>query len=197
MSLAVIIITGIAVLIILLLFVPLGIGLKYENGAFLIFKIAFFSFDIPFEKKLMKKKKRGSKSKANEKSESKPEEALNSGIMGVDFLLDVFGASRAYVRRHMSLEGFELKIILGASDAAITAIGAGSLWALSYNLLGLIDKLLWVKEPRIDIKPVFNQTAFEVSCKGIIATRMAHIIAVALIFAYKYLKYKKQNKEDK
>lgn len=196
MSLAAIILMVIAVLIILLLSVPVGIGLKYENGTFFIFKIAFFSFSIPFEKAFLKKRKKSS-SQTGEKSKNGPEEAINSGIMGVDFLLDVFGTSRTYVRKHTSLEGFELKITLGASDAALTAIGAGSLWALSYNLLGLVDKLIWVKEPRIDIKPVFNQTAFEVSYQGIIVTRMAHIIAVALIFAYKYLKYKKQKKEDK
>lgn len=197
MSLAAVILIIIAVLIIVLLFIPVGIGLKYENGVFFIFKIAFFSFDIPFEKKLVGKNKKNTEKESSEKGENKPEKALNSGITGIDFLLDVFGSSRAYVRRHTALEDFELRITLGASDAALTAIGAGGLWALSYNLLGLIDKLLWVKEPHIDIKPSFNQTAFEASCKGIITTRTAHIIAVGIIFAYKYFKYKKQKREDK
>lgn len=194
MTLAIILLSA-AALIILLLIIPLGVGIKYENGVFFIFKIAFFSFDVPLKGAFKRAEKKNKKKTKGEKKQPSPEKALDRGIVGIDFLLSVFGDTHAFVRRHFSLKGFDLEIELGTNDAAATAVSVGALWGISCNLLALIDRLVCVKKPHIDIKPRFNTSTFTVKAQGIIVARPVHIIAVSAIFVYKYLQYK-NNKED-
>lgn len=180
------IITGIIIaVLILILYIPLGVGLKYENGAFIIVKLAFKNFEIPLKKVLNKPKKK------SEKTEKGPEEEFEKSIVGLDFILSLFGDFRRFVRKRFSLSGFELKITFGTADAASTAVLSGHLWSLSYNLLALVDKLVYVDNPKVEIIPVFNEATFSAKAQGIIKTRLAHIIAAAIVFAYKFLKYKR------
>lgn len=186
------VITGIILaFLIFLLFVPLGIGAKYENGAFVIVKIAFISFDIPVNKLIAGKKRKKLKSTEKQK---KPEEELEKSIIGLDFILSLFGDFRRFVRKGISLSDFELNLTFGTADAASTAVTTGILYTLVYNLLGLIDKLMKVKEPVVNITPIFNEATFEINAVGIIRTTLAHIIATAIVFAYKFLKYKSQKR---
>lgn len=174
----------IAVLV-LILYIPLGVGLKYENGAFIIVKLAFKNFEIPLKKVLNKPKKKG------DKKEKNPEEEIEKSIVGLDFILSLFGDFRRFVRKRFSLCEFGLTIAFGTADAASTAVLSGHLWSLSYNLLALVDKLVYVDNPKVDITPVFNEATFSARAQGIIKTRLAHIIATAIVFAYKFLKYKR------
>ncbi|MCD8049570.1 MAG: DUF2953 domain-containing protein [Clostridia bacterium] len=193
------IIAGIIIFILaIVLFIPLGIGARYEEGVFVIVKIAFFSVKQPFEMK--PKDKGGEKKKKKEKKpkeEKEPGKELERGAVGLDFILELLGDFRRFVRKKIALEDFELTIEIGTSDAAATAIGTGALWGLSYNLLALLDKLVEVKEPKIDIKPSYNELTFSIAAQGIIVTRAAYIIAVAAVFAVKYLRYRHKNKMQK
>lgn len=187
------IITGIIIaVLILILYIPLGVGLKYENGAFIIVKLALWNFDIPLEKLLNRPKKK----KAKEK-EIKPEKELEKSIVGLDFVLSLFGDFRRFIRKRISLTEFALKVTFGTADAASTAVLSGHLWSLSYNLLALIDKLIYVDNPKVEVVPIFNEATFSITAGGIIKTRLAHIIATAIVFAYKFLKYKRNKTRRK
>lgn len=180
-----------------ILFVPVGIGAKYENGAFAIFKIAFFSFEIPVKKTVRKK----SKSKKNDGKKPDKEKIVGGHfkkcVSTLDFVLSVFGDFRRFVRKRVSLSNFDMTVKVGTANAASTAVCTGHLWSLSYNILSLIDKIVYVDNPKVDIVPMFNEATFSVSVKGIIKTRIAHIIAAAIVFAYKFLKYKKNKTRRK
>lgn len=188
------IIMGIIVaVLILILYTPIGVGLKYEDGAFIIVKVAFWKFNISLKKVLNKPEK-----KEKKKDEPKePEKELEKSIIGLDFILSLFGDFRRFVRKRFSLSEFELKVTFGTADAASTAILTGHLYSLSYNILALIDKLIYADNPKVDIVPVFNDATFSASAQGIIKTRLAHIIATAIVFAYKFLKYKRNKTRRK
>lgn len=181
----------ILVFLIFLLFIPLGVGAKYENGAFVIVKIAFFSFDIPINKLIGEKKQK--KNKATEK-QKKPEDEIEKSIVGLDFVLSLLGDFRRFVRKGFSLSDFKLNLTFGTADAASTAVTTGLLYTLVYNLLGLVDKLMKVDNPEVNIKPIFNEATFAITATGIIQTTLAHIIPTAIIFAYKFFKYKSQKR---
>lgn len=186
------IITGIIIaILVLILFIPLGIGVKYEKDTFVIIKIAFLKIDIPLNKVL---KKSGKK---KEKKEKEPKNEIEKSIVGLDFILSLFGDFRRFVRRMFSLSDFELKITFGTAEAASTAVLSGHLWSLSYNLLSLLDKIVYVCNPKVEIEPVFNDATFSARAQGIIKTCLAHIIATAIVFAYKFLKYKKSKTRRK
>lgn len=181
----------IAVLI-LILYIPIGVGLKYEDGTFIIVKIAFKNFNIPLNKVLNKPKKKGKKDE-----DKKSENELEKSIIGLDFILSLFGDFRRFVRKRFSLSNFELKVTFGTAEASSTAVLTGHLYSLSYNILALIDKLLYVDNPLVEVTPVFNNATFSAKAQGIIKTRLAHIIATATVFAYKYFKYKRNKKRRK
>ena len=50
MSPGLIVLAVVLLFLITLLFIPIGVGAKYENGTFVIVKLAVFSFDIPINK---------------------------------------------------------------------------------------------------------------------------------------------------
>ena len=189
------IIMGIIIaVLILILYTPIGIGLKYEDGAFIIVKVAFWKFNIPLKKVLNKPKKKKEKT---DDAPKKPEKELEKSIIGLDFILSLFGDFRRFVRKRFSLSQFELKVTFGTADAASTAILTGHLYSLSYNILALIDKLIYADNPKVEVNPVFNDATFSATAKGIIQTRLAHIIATATVFAYKFFKYKRNKKRRK
>lgn len=191
MSPGLIVLVVVLLFLITLLFIPIGVGAKYENGTFVIVKLAVFSFDIPINK-IIKSSPKKKKVKKEPVKKKKPEDDLEKSIIGLDFILSLLGDFRKYVRKRVKLTNFKLNISIGTSDAASTSITTGLLWSLSYNLLALIDKLVLVVKPDVKIEPVFNDSRFSISAKGIIETRIAHIIAVITVFVYKYLKYKKE-----
>ena len=79
------VITGIIVaVLILILYIPLGVGLKYEKGAFVVVKIALWKFNIPLRKVLNRPEK-----KKKDKGEKKPKNELEKSIIGLDFILSL------------------------------------------------------------------------------------------------------------
>lgn len=182
------IIAGIIIaFLIFVLYMPLGVGAKYENGAFFIVKIAFFSFEIPVNRVIKPTKKK----KKSEKKEKKPEEEIDKAVIGLDFILSLLGDFRRFVRARISLYKFDFAVTFGTADAASTAVLTGHMWSLVYNLLALVDKIVYVDNPKVNVTPVFNDATFSIKASGIIKTRLAHIIATAVVFAYKFLKYKR------
>lgn len=171
------------------LFVPIGIGAKYENGAFFIINVSFLSFCIPFNKAFKRKKK-----KKDNEEKPQPRKELEKGINKLDFILSLFGDFRHFVRKGVSMSDFEFDLSFGTAEACSTAVTVGALYALVYNLLGLCDKIIRITKPNVKITPFFNEAVFSLKVKGIIKTTVAHIIATAVIFAFKYSKYKSQKR---
>lgn len=184
------IILGVAVvLFVLLLFLSVGIGVRYENGGFMIVKISFFSFNISFEKILNRF------SKKKDKKETDIEKEIDKTIVDIDFVISFFGASRDFIRKKFTLDEFYLDVNIGTAEAASTAVLSGMLYTFAYNLLALINQLVYVDNPKVVVSPQYNDATFKMVVSGIIKARVVHIIAVVFIFVFKYLKYKKHKEE--
>ena len=181
--------------LIFIAFVPIGIGVRYEKNAFILVRIAFLSFSVPIKKKIKTKrapKKDGKKPSESEKTGGAEE--LEKSAVGLDFILDLLGDFRRFVRRGLKMEKFNLKIEIGVADAAATAIATGALWGTAYSLLALLERLFIIKKPVVNVVPRYNEEVFSLSAGGIIVTSIAHIIAVGLILWIKYSKYKKSKR---
>ncbi len=176
--------------LVILAYIPIGIGAKYDNGVFVIVKISVFKFNIKLNKKVKKLSKKDDKS-------SSAEEEINKSIIGLDFILSLLGDFRRFVRKRFSLEDFNINIVFGTSEASSTAVASGAFWALIYNLIGLIDMLVQVKKPYIDIKPIFNDAVWNLTAEGVIVSRPVHVVATAFVFVCKFLKYKKSRRTNK
>lgn len=178
----------VVIILLIVLFIPVGIGAKYEDGVFVIVKISILKFDIPLNRKVKKLSK---------KNNSSPDDDLNKSIISIDFILSLLGDFRRFVRKRLCLEEFNLNLTFGTSEASSTAVSTGALWGIVYNLLGLVDKVVRVKNPKVDITPEFNTLTLRVSTQGIVTSCIAHIIAVTVVFVFKYLKYKKSRRTNK
>ena len=193
MTLAIVLSIIFAVLL-LILFIPIGIGVKYDESALFLVRIAVFSFSFPLRLKVKKGKKKKDANTSTDKAKTEEEKGadeIKKSALGLDFILDLLGDFRVFVRKGLFLKEFKLKIDFGVSDAAATAVTVGALWGAAYALLALVERLFTVKKPEVDVIPRFNEDIFRMTAQGIIVTNLAHIIAVALILVYKYLKYKK------
>lgn len=186
----------ILLILVFLLLMPLGIGVKYENGAFLIVKVSFLSFNISFEGIIDKLGKKKKKQKPAEDAKVDLEKEIDKSITDIDFIITLFGDFRRKVRSGFTLKNFDLIITMGTAEAASTAVLTGMLYGFAYNLLALADKIVYVDNPKVNIKPQFNDATFKLTLNGIITTRLVHIIATAFVFAYKFFKYKHTNKEE-
>ncbi len=174
-----------------MLFIPIGVGLKYENEVLAVFKIGALKFSSPLNIKDGKKKKKERKEPTKE-----PEKKLEKGIDKLDFFLDLMGDFRRFIRKTTTVSDFEVRIKIGTGDAASTAVTVGVIWSLLGALTGLIDLLAEVKKPVYEVKPEYGEAVFSITAGGIIVTRIAYIIAAAIVFVWKYLKYKKSKTKE-
>ncbi len=174
-----------------MLFIPIGIGLRYENKVLAVFKIGALKFSSPLNIKDGKKKEKESK-----EPEAEPEKTLEKEIDKLDFFLDLMGDFRRFIRKTTILSDAEVRIKIGTGDAASTAVAVGAIWSLLGVLTGLIDLLAEVKKPVYEVKPEYGEAVFSITAGGIIVTRIAYIIAAAIVFVWKYLKYKKSKTKE-
>ncbi len=183
----------IVLLLLFVLFIPVGIGLRYENEVLAVFKIGALKFSSPLNIKGGKKKE---KKKEGEKPENEPEKKLEEGIDKLDFFLDLMGDFRRFIRKTTTLSDFEVRMKIGTGNAASTAVAVGAVWGLLGVFTGLIDLLAEVKKPVYEVKPEYGEAVFSITAGGIIVTRIAYIIAAAIVFVWKYLKYKKSKTKE-
>ena len=76
------------------------------------------------------------------------------------------------------------------SDAAITGITTGILWASVYSVFAVITKIVTVHKHNFKIDPIFNKSVFTIKCDGIIYARLVNIINAGFILLKNYNKAK-------
>ena len=171
------IVTGIIGFILLILIIILFLPVKikvYSNDILLYkLKLLFFKVDISIEEILSKK-----------------------GRFGLDFILSFLMETKKFLRKKFKADIVNINVNVGTADAASTAVVSGTLYGVFYGILSIVDRFIFIPKPLVNINPQFNSATFTFSLEGIIKTRIVHIIATAIIFAYKFFKYKKQEKKE-
>ena len=159
----------------LIIILLLPVKIKVDSNDILVYKLKFlfFKIDISIEEILSKK-----------------------GKFGIDFILSFLMETKKFLRKRFKANTVNINVSVGTADAASTAVVSGSLYGIFYGILGLIDRFIFIPKPLVNINPQFNSATFTFLLEGIIKTRIVHIIATAIIFAYKFLKYKKEEKKE-
>lgn len=124
------------------------------------------------------------------------EETAEKGVDYLSLALDIAGNKKAFIRKRVRLEKLDLDLGLGVDDAAKTAVMTGLAWGLVYNILGLLDRIIELCAPRINIFPIYNDPRVVIKAEAVAATNLAHILSIAFVIALKWFKYKREVKKN-
>ncbi len=174
---------------VLILFIPIRLKISYIKNEFdITIKIGFIKFKIP--KKKAKKKKDDKKTEDTEAKKDKPKKDDGIGAFIKFFAaLQGFYDSSDRIKKTIVIERLELTSSFGTEDAAFTGMAVGLAYAEVYKLIGFLSVIFTVKTPKIEISPIFeDRNVFNIECKSIIKTKLAHIIFTALKFIKGYKK---------
>ncbi len=162
---------SLAVIILLILFIPINIDIFYRDTFFISVKVLFFKYVIPLKKFESKKKDNTTKKIKSDSFSTK--------------LLDLFDALKivkAIIWRSFSIKLFKANIIVSADDPCDTALLFGTINALCYAIHDFFLNFTTIKKSDINITADYNGKKTEVVFKIIIKTFIFKLI-VSLIKA--------------
>lgn len=192
-------------ILLFLLFVKLNIkftikyGFENDNTVKLRFFVIhpFFGFNIKLNKDGKKKDTKPEKSNENQNSQDedrtflqKAKEIKNS----FDIIRNTISDSEKNIKKTVNIKEINLKINFGLSDAAITGISTGILWAALYSVFAFLTRKFTVNKHDFKIDPIFNKTIFTIAGDGIIYARLVNIIGTLTATLKTYNKLKNSNK---
>ncbi len=184
----IIIITVILVLFVLLLFAPLKFVAEYENGE-LRYNIYFCGIKVSSSKKQEKSPPKDSSEKAE-----KFKENVDSLSLKLSDIIKLCKTAVRLLKKYVSVKEIRLGIKVGTGDAALTAISTGALWAAVYNLIGLVGRIMYIDNHKVEITPDYQNALFEAHGKCIISSRVVYIIIIAITILLKIKSLKEEVK---
>ena len=171
---AVYIIGAVLLIIGVLLFLPLNVGLKYENDFYLKIKFAGIRvFGIEPQKKA-KYKHEKTDTVTDEKAEKTTTEEAKKffeklkkkyGFTGA--LKSVFGfafkilSQLKSMLKHIKVNKLKLKILIAGEDAAATAVEYGVVCSAVYPVMALLDSCNGINVKNIDVRSNFETSECE------------------------------------
>lgn len=154
MLIACCILLGLALFLLLILFLPLQVRVDVSRIAdktdFAVYA-GLGPVQIPITPFLQKKRRKEAGKPKEEESEKKPFSLSNleKGISrGIETL--------RYLKKKLTVSAFSLKMRFSLGDAADTGIATGAAYAAIYGLLGKIDRYFVLKRYEVNLTPVFN-----------------------------------------
>lgn len=159
------ILLGILLFVLIILLVPIGIKLKYQNKLELLLYIGFVKLRL-----IPEKPKKPKKEKANKKKDEKPKEPEKKKNIiqekGLSWLVNLIkktaelaGGVLKDFFKHIIVKKLLLSITVAEADAAKTAVNYGYYCSAVYPAMGLIVSAVKCKKYGVDIKPDFDENA--------------------------------------
>lgn len=179
---------ALVLIIILLLFLPLRVNLKFLDDFYFDIKILGFKVYPPKDKK--KKLEKPQKPKHEETSEKSFFQKLKEkrGFKGsIKELFSLFFAVLNPLKRFLRFIKFrniKVSLSVAGEDAAKTAIDYGIICSIVYPVLSIFDSILNVKYKSIDIRSDFEGKSSSFDFSLSIKTSLIFV----LIFGYKIFK---------
>ncbi len=169
-------------LIITVLYFPIRLKVSYiKKNLDVSLNFGFLKIRIP-----VKKKKNKENDGKKEDNENKKKDAFGAFNRFFCVLQGFYDASPA-IKKTICVEKLELKSVFGTDDAAFTGTAVGLAYAEVYKLIGFLSVIFKVNMPKIEITPVFeDRMVFDIECKSIIKTKLAHIIIAGYKFYTSY-----------
>lgn len=195
-----IIVLSVTAFIVLLLFIPISVHIKYDGDFFVKLKIAGIKalglepkedINNPSPDTESDKKAKKQTEKAFEKLKKK------HGFAGA--VKEIFVFLKAVLERlkrsfkHIAIRRLCLDIKVASGDAAATAIEYGAVCAAVYPVLTLLDSIANVKMKSINVTADFNSDKSDFGFSVIIRARILFLIIMAFGVFSEYNKFKTRN----
>jgi hypothetical protein len=136
---------------------------------------------------------------AKGKLRTKKEAAGKRKVFNIDEIKGIYHKSRLLIRKYkksfeyilskINLDSLSWETELGLEDAALTAICAGALWSVKYNILSAISQRSRPQKTYINVIPNYSNIIFEMNLNCIIRVRIANIIITAIRLVFLSLVY--------
>ena len=166
------------------------INFKKQKDEDFIVNIRLHFFGGLFKREVPTKQKsdKGKKDKSEEKPELKFFEKVKKYYGDFLKFKTVYKENNKKIRKTVYAEKIHLDINFGLGDAAKTGIATGCVWAGIYNVIAFISKVIRIKEPKINVTPMYNDLSCEAGGECIITARPVNLIITAFGL---YKSYKK------
>ena len=180
------IISVILIVLVLVLFSQVKAILKYNNGKFklnvMLWGIKVYSF---------KKKEKMTPDNPEEKAKKFEKDASKLAFKLSD-VLELYKTAVRLLKRFVSVDSVKVKIKTGTGDAATTAVSTGALWAAVYNLLGIIGRIMYINNHKVEVTPDYSGASFNANGECIIKSRVVYIIIIAILILFKIKSFKEE-----
>lgn len=196
-----IIIAAVLVLLVSLLFLPVSVHLKFEDGFFAKIKVAGIKvYDIKPGKdiKTPEPKDTESDSKAEQQTEN-AFKRLKKKLGFAGAVKELFAFIKAVLKRlkgvlrHLYFKKLRVDIKVASGDAADTAIQYGAVCAAVYPVLSFIDTSSNVQMKQIDVSADFKSESSEMAFSVIVKMRIIFLIRGAFALLSEYNNFKLRN----
>lgn len=179
---ALIVIAVVLAIIAMLLFIPVRIKIyaEYKNSK------PVHEFKIKYGFITLNNKKRKEKKKQEKQQPQKEKIQVMSVIRFIKsnselvkrLIQDVVGYT---TKKLICFEKFELTAVLGTDDAMDTALIYGGASAFLYNTLGVMERIIRMKNIAVDFKPDFTEPQIFIEFESIIKTKIYNVAGLAFI----------------
>ncbi len=151
-----------------------------------LWKIKLFRFPLRKEKA-----KKRNKPKENEQTKQKKQltvEALSFYIERIGRILKDIKKLFRFARQKMICHKFVFTLTFGKEDAAQVGILYGMIWAGIGNLLPVIQSFMVLKEPHIQVVPIYHREYFMIEYEGRFKMKVYHLIRIAVRVMFLFVK---------
>lgn len=198
-----IVLAVLAALLVFVLLAPIEVHIAYKDKK-VIFELTVGGIKLNLNKFINKgtqgkkvKKKRKPKQEHADDREKKLLDKINDTYDKVVYIKNVYNASTKSISKRFIIKNLEADICFGTSDAAVTGILTGAVWALLYEFLGLLTIISTVKKHRFNVDSVYDKFVFDANVDVTFNIRTISGFVILIKVLYNLKKYNKHNKKHK
>lgn len=195
-----IIILSVLAFVVLLLFIPISLHIKYYGDFFVKLKIAGIkAYEVEPNEDTQKPKPDTESDKKAKKQTEKAFDKLKKKYGFAGAVREIFVFIKSVLERlkgslkHIAIRRLCLDIKVSSGDAAATAIEYGAVCAAVYPVLSFIDSTANVKMKNINISADFNSGDSDFGFSVIVRVRIIYLIVMAFGAFSEYNKFKTRN----
>lgn len=195
-----IIVLSVLAFIILLLFIPISVHIRYDGDFFVKLKIAGIkAYEVEPKEDTEKPKPDTESDKKAKKQTEKAFDKLKKKLGFAGAVKEIFGFIRSVLERlkeslkHIAIRRLCLDIKVASGDAAATAVEYGAVCAAVYPVLTFIDGILNVKMKSINVTADFNSDNSDFGFSVVVRVRIIYLIVMAFGVFSEYNKFKTRN----
>ena len=195
-----IVILAVLAFIVLLLFIPISVHIKYDGDFFVKLKIAGIkAYEVEPKEDIKETKPDTENDKKAKKQTEKAFDKLKKKHGFAGAVREIFILIKAVLQRlkgslkHIAVRKLCLDIRVASGDAATTAIEYGAVCAAVYPVLTLIDGIANVKMKNINVFSDFNSGGSHFGCSVVVRVRIIYLIVIAFGVFSEYNIFKTRN----